>query len=749
MMNLCGKDRFFMITVVDDSTGRGVPLVEISLVNGLRDYTDSNGVLAFFEPALMNRDVFFQIRSHGYRFKTLVHGMPGVVLKTISGQNAVLTVTRVNVAERLYRITGEGIYCHSMLSGRFSPIGNSCLNADVMGQDTVLAVAYRKKIFWFWGDTWGVDTFNFAVAGATSQPPDTGGLNPSSGVELSYFVDDRGFAKPMCPDFGYGRVWLDWVAPVRDGQKEYRLLARFTRVASLDKILECGFALFNDRKEIFEPFVVLPEKFRSPHLSHHPFIGRVNGKDYLFFTAGFEFSRVRATLAAVTDPMAYEYFGRYVSGDNPSNADRTKACLTDRTRHIYGWKKMTGNLVQTHLQNNEPKTRETPEWIQLLNIETGACVDARPGSIFWNNYCRRWILIAQENIGQVWFAEADTPVGPWVYSRKVVSHSGYNFYNPTHHPFFDQRNGRMIYFEGTYTHIFSGSVVQTPRYDYNQIMYRLDLAEPRLSLPQPVYRIHDGAGTIRYTLRDELLRSIPRNTLDYIESIDFFAMKTDRNTIGLIPVYAQMNHGVFRLNTKSGEKHYRRRHTLFYALPLEYTTPAQQIEGLWECKAIDAQGVQRPFGFHFKFTGQLLKADISPDQLAIIKISYSSKAVNLILLHEKIQYQMNAEFTNGQLTGHWHTIDGMQAGTCEGQRVDFAWKQGASSAVVPLYEYWNPTTGSYIYSTICHPLESAWVRSGSPLCRVWKNPITDLVLDYETEPILTLVRESYNGHPHN
>ena len=38
----------------------------------------------------------------------------------------------------------------------------------------------------------------------------------------------------------------------------------------------------------------------------------------------------------------------------------------------------------------------------------------------------------------------------------------------------------MIYFEGTYTREFSGNPVATPRYDYNQLMYRLDLADPRL-----------------------------------------------------------------------------------------------------------------------------------------------------------------------------------------------------------------------------------------------------------------------------
>ena len=49
-----------------------------------------------------------------------------------------------------------------------------------------------------------------------------------------------------------------------------------------------------------------------------------------------------------------------------------------------------------------------------------------------------------------------------------------------HHSFFDQEHGRIIYFEGTYTHAFSGNPETTARYDYNQIMYRLDLSDERL-----------------------------------------------------------------------------------------------------------------------------------------------------------------------------------------------------------------------------------------------------------------------------
>jgi len=52
--------------------------------------------------------------------------------------------------------------------------------------------------------------------------------------------------------------------------------------------------------------------------------------------------------------------------------------------------------------------------------------------------------------------------------------------HPVHHSLFDSEEGRIIYFEGTYSKMFSGSDTAIPWYDYNQIMYRLDLS--RLSL---------------------------------------------------------------------------------------------------------------------------------------------------------------------------------------------------------------------------------------------------------------------------
>ncbi len=82
-----------------------------------------------------------------------------------------------------------------------------------------------------------------------------------------------------------------------------------------------------------------------------------------------------------------------------------------------------------------------------------------------------------------WLRGAVAPgMGPWEKARRIVTHDHYSFYNVKQHPYFDREGGRTLYFEGTYTATFSGNPDRTPRYDYNQVMYRLDLADPRLGL---------------------------------------------------------------------------------------------------------------------------------------------------------------------------------------------------------------------------------------------------------------------------
>ncbi len=126
--------------------------------------------------------VFFHVSSHGYEFPQDGFGYRGKALKVRAGESAQLKIHRINIAERLYRVTGGGIYRDSALLGRPAPIRAPLLNARVLGSDSVVNAVYRGKIYWFWGDTNrpGYPLGNFNVPGATSLLPSEGGLDPGA-----------------------------------------------------------------------------------------------------------------------------------------------------------------------------------------------------------------------------------------------------------------------------------------------------------------------------------------------------------------------------------------------------------------------------------------------------------------------------------------------------------------------------------------------------------------------------------------
>ena len=138
------------------------------------------------------------------------------------------------------------------------------------------------------------------------------------------------------------------------------------------------------------------------------------------------------------------------------------------------------------------RREETP--FQMRNIENGESIEVAGGSIAWNPLLKKWTFLFNQlggdsNLGEVWFAVANSPEGPWRDARKVATHAkkddNNDFYNPMQHPEFSREGGRYIYFEGTYVNTFSGNPNPTPRYNYNNIMYRLDVTDPRLAFPEP------------------------------------------------------------------------------------------------------------------------------------------------------------------------------------------------------------------------------------------------------------------------
>jgi len=482
----------FRITVVDAESKRGVPLVELRTVNEMIFMTDSAGVVALDEPGLMNQNVYFWIKSHGYTFPADGFGYAGKALHITPGGSATLEVNRINIAERLYRTTGEGTYSDSVKLGDAPPIEQPVLNGEVFGQDSVQRIIYRGQIHWFWGDTSRAryPLGNFHGSGAVSDLPGQGGLDPSVGVNLRYLVNEEGFSKRMCPMGDKpGPVWFDGLFTAKDSSGRERLLCHYVRVKTLGELYEQGYALYNDAQDIFEPITQFP--LDAPlHSRSHPISHVEEGVEYYYFPSPYAMVRCRADYDSLLDPAQYEAFTCLKPGT--LYAKETSQLDRDASgKLIYGWKKNTG-LVEAGQQNELIQAglmSEDEAYIQTRDVESGKKVIGHSGSINWNEYRRCWVMILQEvwgssMLGEVWYLESPTLVGPWPSARKIITHDDYSFYNVVHHPFFDQKGGQLIYLEGTYTRMFSGNAVSTPRYDYNQVMYRLDLADTRLHSPQ-------------------------------------------------------------------------------------------------------------------------------------------------------------------------------------------------------------------------------------------------------------------------
>ncbi len=618
--------KYFKIQVVDRQTSRGVPLVQLQTTSKIRYYTDSNGIVAFYEPGLMDRDVFFFVESHGYKFPKDGFGFRGKILQTSSGGSAVIKIDRLNIAERLYRVTGQGIYRDSILTGRPVPLMHPLLNGQVAGQDSVYTCIYHDRLFWLWGDTHRpyYPLGHFATAGAFSDLPGKGGLDPSVGVNLEYFVDENGFSRPICRLKEKGLIWLDGLLTVEDKQGRQRLIAKYARMKDLGHALERGLVVFNDETGSFVRLVRSGPDFLPYHDSGHAFAVSVNGLKYYYFPTQFPLSvrmRVRAEGDHIIDPNHYEVLTAQKPGESCRWISAGKLIDNDAT-------KMPA-LIET--------LKKEKEDTHFYDVISGKKILPHAGSVYFNAYRNKWIMIMHQKygdssfLGEVWYTEADTPVGPWAYARKIVTHSKYSFYNPQQHPYFDQDGGRIIYFEGTYTTTFSGPAeTATPRYDYNQIMYRLTLDDPRLILPAPVYQVKDERIERNYLLRNVLDNE---NKWNAIESIPFFAVEPERTTDNFIAIYTQKipagNKQTIRLTTKRPDPTAT---ALFCALP--------------------------------------------PDDQA-----------------------------------------------------------NENPQVASLYEYQHLETNQYCYSTDPASRQKGWIRKGTPLCRVWKAPPGQPLLDRKAKPI--------------
>ena len=468
------KGALFGVRIVDEQTGRGVPLATLRTVHDAVYVTDSNGWAAIAEPDLADRHVFFHIESPGYEIPPDGFGFRGRRIKFARGRNTTVKIRRTSIAQRLYRVTGQGIYRDTELLGLEPPMELPQRNAGVMGQDSVQAVPYRGQLFWLWGDTnlANYPLGNFQVTAATSPLPKD--FAPDSGVPLSYFMEPKNpeRVRKMMPLAEPGAVWLFGLVNIKGPDGEPTLVAHYSRQRKLGEVLEHGLARFDDRAGIFR-------RIKRPPIEETGRFPRGNAvsvaeddKQYIYFCQPLAHTRVAAKWESIIDPAAYE------------------ALAWDAKTQRYRWQKEAAPTTQRNEQRliEAGKLPREQARFALIDAETDSPVTLHRASICRNDFRKRWIMIGNQEgtrdtpsyLGEVWYAEAESIAGPWSQAVKIATHPKYSFYNPRQHPLMATENGRFVFFEGTYTRMFSASPVATPRYDYNQIMYRLDLSDERL-----------------------------------------------------------------------------------------------------------------------------------------------------------------------------------------------------------------------------------------------------------------------------
>lgn len=463
----------FGIRIVDES-GRGVPLVELKTTNEIRRVSDNAGWIAWQEPGLMNREVCWTVSGPGV--ERVKDGFGFAVFRAITqpGTSVVCRVKITNVATRIGRLTGQGLYRDSELLGLPVPVPNVA-EPGIMGQDSVQCVPFQGKLFWLWGDT-NIARYplgNFHTTCATTSAT----AHPESGIQYDYLTNpaDSNSLRKMFPTQEPGVVWMFGLMSLtdpRDGQE--RMFAGFSRRPGLAPPHEQGVAEFDPVAGCFKKAAGFAKDKQWGLPSGQAVRALTSEGDHFYFNHPFAYCRVAATPEAICMATSYEFF------------------QWDASSGTWKWEP---NCLPT-TQADEAKLliagQMKPEQsrYQLTDASTGKEVELHTGSIVWNEYRRQFVLIgsqiardreAPSMLGEIWYAEGKAITGPWGPAVKVASHPDYSFYNPVHHAHFDRAGGKQIYFEGTYTSMFSAAKFATAGYDYNQIVYRLDLDDPRLS----------------------------------------------------------------------------------------------------------------------------------------------------------------------------------------------------------------------------------------------------------------------------
>lgn len=428
------------IEIREAGSGWPVPLVELRTVHGVRLVSDNAGVVACDLPETMGRETWFDVIGHGYGVPVDGFGNRGVRLVPESGRTLRVEVQRTNIARRIGRLTGSGTFAESQKCGERVDLREP----GIVGCDSVQAAVHRDRLWWFWGDTL-LAKYPLGIYRATGAATDVRPLKsfePPLRFAFAPLTDDAGRPRHVAQFPGPGPIWLNGVASLPDRTGTPRLVVTAMRIQPPLTIDQATLCTWNEETRFFEPLKVVwtrtaKDEPRPPMPQGHAVPWEDDaGRKWMLFGDPFPALRCPATFEAWQDPATWERL--------------------------------------------EPQAS-----VPVAGSES--TIRPHSGSIAWNAFRKRWVAVFLQwhghpsAFGELWYAESDAPTGPWGPAVKVLTHDNYTFYNPRLHPESVPPDSPVLLFEGTYTKMFANHAPATPRYDYNQILYRLDLDDAKLA----------------------------------------------------------------------------------------------------------------------------------------------------------------------------------------------------------------------------------------------------------------------------
>lgn len=456
-----GPSQVFCIEVIDESNLWPVPLVEVKTTSELRFVSDNAGIIAVDAPELFHHEVWFGILSDGYEVPADGFGFRGIRVTPRPGENIQVKLKRTSLAKRIGRITGNGLLAESHKVGRTIELGEQdstkrdIQDSLIVGCDSVHVTKWKDRYFWLWGDT-SVRNYPlgiFDTLGATTDSKAFLHTQPPVTPSFRYFTDRMNKPRGIAPIDGEGPTWLMGLAVVRDKDQSDRLVASYSKVKNHLEIYEWGLCVWDEKtsrfvrhKKIwtrnkgvhFDPSTTsissTSQRQAPPSLPNGHAVRRTddNQKEWILFGDPFPFMECEATFEAWEDPSQWK----------PVTKAEYAETFEHPPRKIYPHR----GEIAYHSPSNK--------WIAIFTEQNG-----RPSPF-----------------GEIWYAESLSAKGPWINAVKVLSHQNYSFYNPVIH-LLEGNDSQALLFEGTYTAEFANKPEKTPRYNYNQMLYRVDLNE--------------------------------------------------------------------------------------------------------------------------------------------------------------------------------------------------------------------------------------------------------------------------------